>query len=159
MKTTALIPAMRSLSNGRGEWDVLRSTLDSLESTFFSDPFFDDFFALRSGRSARFPKIDVWETETAYEIEANVAGLNKDEVTVELGDNCVVLSGEKKERKNENGKYLVSELSYKKFYRQIPIPGMINQDAVEAKHDNGILRIVLPKIMEAKPSSKKIEIK
>lgn len=160
MKTTAIIPTMQSLSNGRGEWDVLRSAFDTLENTFFSDPFFDDFFALHNGRASKFPKLDVWETETGYEIEANVAGLNKDEVNVEINDTYITLSGEKKDnRKHENGKYLVSELSYKKFHRRIPIPGMINQEAVEAKYDNGILRITLPKVIEVKPNSKKIDIK
>lgn len=160
MKTTALIPTVHSLSNGRRDWDVLKSAFDTLENTLFSDPFFDDFFSLHTGRASKFPKIDMWETETAYEIEANVAGLNKDEVSIEVNDNYLTLSGEKKDsRKSENGKYLVSELSYKKFHRQIPIVGMINQDGVDAKYDNGILRITLPKVIEVKPSSKKIEIK
>jgi len=160
MKTTALslFPTMRL--GGREEQDVFRRMLDTLDSTFFNDPLFGDFFALQSAKSSRFPKLDVWETEAAYEIEANVAGLNKDEVNVTVNDNYVTLSGEKKEsRKNENGKYLVSELSYKKFHRQIPILGMVNQDGVVAKYDNGILRITLPKVVEVKPVSKKVEIK
>jgi len=160
MKTTAIVPTVHSLSNGRKEWDVLRSAFGTLENTLFSDPFFDDFFALHTGRAAKFPKIDMWETETSYEIEANVAGLNKDEVNIEISDNYLTLSGEKKNSyKTENGKYLVSELSYKKFHRQIPIVGMVNQESVEAKYDNGILRITLPKVVEVKPASKKIEIK
>lgn len=49
MRTTALeiFPTMRSLSNGRDEWGVLRHTLDTPESTFFQDPLFDDFFHAR----------------------------------------------------------------------------------------------------------------
>lgn len=161
MKTTALsiFPSMH-LTGDRQEQDVFRRMLDTLDSTLFNDPFIGDFFALQGPKYSKFPKIDMWETETAYEIEANVAGLNKDEVHVEVNDNYITLSGEKKDaKKSENGKYLVSELSYKKFHRQIPIVGMINQEGVEAKYDNGILRITLPKVIEVKPSGKKILIK
>jgi HSP20 family protein len=159
MKTTlSLFPTMRL--GDREEQDVFHQMLNTLDSTFFNDPLFGDFFAFQGPKSTKFPKIDVWETQTAYEVEANVAGLNKYEVNVEVNDNYLTLSGEKKENhKSENGKYLVSELSYKRFHRQIPILGVVNKDGVEAKYDNGILRITLPKLVEVKPESKKIEIK
>lgn len=159
MKTTlSLFPSVRL--GDREEQDVFRRMLDTLENTFFNDPLFEDFFALQGPKASKFPKLDVWETEKSYEIEANVAGLSKDEVTLEVGDNYVTLSGEKKQNhKNENGKYLVSELSYKKFQRRIPILGAVDRNSVEAKYDNGILRITLPKETEVKPTTKKIEIK
>lgn len=102
-------------------------------------------------------KIDLYETQNTYELEAYVAGFGKDEIHIELKDKSLFIYGEAKNQKKIDGKYLVNELSYNKFSRQILIPQIINANDIEAKYDNGILRISLPKLIDVK-KDKKIQI-
>lgn len=144
--------------NGRGKWNVVKNAFNAFDEAF-NEPFFYDLLNLQDIKTIKFPKIDVLETDTHYQVEANVAGLTKDELAVELSDNCLVISGAKTLEHEQKGKYIVNELSYKHFRRVIQLPSPINESQIEASYDNGILRLMIPKILESQKKTTKIEIK
>ena len=103
--------------------------------------------------------IDVQADDEAYLIMAAVPGLSAEEVTVEVLEDLVTMSGEiTLEENEENGdsQKLLSELHHS-FYRQIRLPEAVNADEVEAKVEKGMLTVRIPKAEETRP--KKIEVK
>lgn len=106
------------------------------------------------------PRVDMRETDTAVEIQAELPGVTEQDIEVQLADGILTLKGEKKQEREEKEKgYYLMERSYGSFLRQIPIPVEVEEDKVEAKFDKGVLSIILPKKPEAQTKTKKIEIK
>lgn len=108
------------------------------------------------------PSIDVRETENTYEIEADLPGVDEDDINVELADNVLTLRGEKRyERDDEDrkGGYHVMERSYGSFARSIPLPFDVDPDAVEAVFKNGVLKLSIPKPPEIAAKTRKIAVK
>ncbi|MGZ6218755.1 MAG: Hsp20/alpha crystallin family protein [Syntrophales bacterium] len=101
--------------------------------------------------------MDVCETPEAFEIEAALPGVSKDDVDITLNDNILTIRAETKGEKDEKGKtYHTRELRVGSFVRSIVLPSSINADAIEANFDNGILKLRLPRAEESKP--KRIQI-
>jgi len=100
--------------------------------------------------------IDVQADDEAYVITAAVPGLSAEDVTVEVLEDLVTLSGEVALEENGDSQTLLSELR-QSFYRQIRLPEAVNADEVEAKVDKGLLTVRVPKADDARP--KKIEVK
>lgn len=103
------------------------------------------------------PRINVLDLEDRYEISAELPGMKREEVNIELNNNILTLSGEKKvehEMKGQN--YKMFERSYGKFTRSFRLSPEVEADKIEAKFDNGILTLSLPK--SEKTVAKKIEI-
>ncbi len=93
-------------------------------------------------------KCEISETPTAYNLKFEVPGLKKEDIRIDLHDNRLVVSGEKKsERKDEKIHY--SEFSYGSFVRSYTFPTKVNPEKVDAKYDGGILRIEVAKTTEA----------
>jgi len=104
------------------------------------------------------PAIDIRETEDAYIVEADVPGMKKDEVHIEVTDNVLTIKGERKSESEEKRKdFHRVERQYGTFRRSVTVPGGFEHDNVEAKFDDGVLRITLPKPPERKP--RRIEVK
>lgn len=117
------------------------------------DGFFNEF-PLR-GRGHNFPLVNVYNAADDIEIRAYVPGLEADDLDIEVLDNNLVISGNKKADYKEHG-YLRKERTFGNFKRLIPLPNRIDRDKIKADLINGILIIKLFKSEEAKP--KKIEI-
>jgi HSP20 family protein len=109
----------------------------------------------------RSPRIDVRETDTALEVEAELPGVDEKDIDVQLTDNVLTIRGEKRfERKDEKeGEYRLIERSFGSFARSIPAPFAVDPDAVEATFRNGVLKLSLPKPPEAVSKSRKIAVK
>ena len=104
------------------------------------------------------PAIDIRETDDAYIVEADVPGMKKEDVQIEVTDDVLTIRGERKDEHEEKRKdYHRIERQYGGFRRSISVPGEIKHDAVKAKFDDGVLRITLPKREDAKP--RRIEVK
>lgn len=101
--------------------------------------------------------VDVHADAEAYEITAVVPGLSADDLKIEILDNVVTLSGELAEAENGNGKYLLRERRYGPFERRLRLPDPIEADASEAKIENGVLVLRVPKAEEAKPRLIKVK--
>jgi len=105
------------------------------------------------------PPVDIYETEDSLVFRAELPGVTKEDITVEVKDNTLTLKGDKrfeKDVKEEN--YHRVERAYGAFQRAFTLPGMVEQDKVKAKFKDGILEIVLPKAEKAKPKQVKVEI-
>lgn len=103
------------------------------------------------------PACDVEEADNHYLISLEIAGVPKDHVRVEFHDNQIVISGERQSETNkkENGRWY-SERQFGKFQRAFMLPSGIDPEQVEAKHQDGVLRIYVPKAESAKPRQIKI---
>ncbi len=112
-----------------------------------------------SGRStSRTPAIDMRDLGDKYQIEAEIPGIDKEDLEIELRDDGLVIQGESKEEVEEEGEdFLRKERGYRSFYRKLPVPEGVDQEDVRASLDQGILTVDLPKKEESK-KGKKIEI-
>jgi HSP20 family protein len=105
------------------------------------------------------PKVDVVEEKDSYKVTAEIPGMDKKDLKVEIADGILSISGEKKEEKSEKDKdrYYHYERSYGSFKREFRLSDGIDPENVEAKYANGVLELVLKKTEKAKP--KQVEVK
>ena len=128
-------------------WEPMRelSTLQSEMNRLFSG-FFDEQ-GQGNGSSRRWaPAIDVFEREDAIFLKADLPGLDEDDVRIEVNDNVLALSGERRSEAQEekNGYYRV-ERSYGAFSRSLVLPEGVDPDRIEASFDRGVLEVKVPK--------------
>ena len=103
------------------------------------------------------PAVDIQESEDGYRLQAELPGLTKDDVQITLENNVLRLSGERKFEKDvKQESYHRIERSYGSFSRSFALPHQVSSDKVEAKFDNGVLSIHVPKAEQAK--SRRISI-
>jgi HSP20 family protein len=106
------------------------------------------------------PAVDVAEKGNAYEITAELPGIDEKNVEVKLANGMLTIKGEKKEDKEEKQKdYYVSERRYGSFQRSFRIPDGVDVEKIEANFQKGVLMLILPKKPEVQKSEKKVEIK
>jgi HSP20 family protein len=98
------------------------------------------------------PPVDLDESEEAYELSVDLPGLSKDDIKLELKDGQLVVSGERKAEKEEEGKTRhVTERYYGSFSRVFLLPPNVDADRVDAKFDSGVLKISVAKSESSKP--------
>lgn len=128
------------------------------------DRFFDDILPLRwfeeneeLMESVWTPRADLRETDEEYIINMDLPGVVKKELTVNMQDNVLSISGERKqtETTKEQG-YFRKERVYGNFYRAFTLPQAVKEDKIEASFKDGVLTIHVPKVEKTKPH--KIEI-
>ncbi len=130
---------------------------------------FDDAFS-NFGLSSRFapdfqefraPRINIRETDSSFEVEAELPGVDEKDIDVELSDNLLTIRGEKRAEREEkkDGDYRVFERSFGSFARSIEIPCAVEADGVEAMFRNGVLKLSLPKPADAVSRTRKIAMK
>lgn len=131
-------------------WNPLR-TLNTLPSEL--DRFFGDFgLNYNDSDSVWRPTVDLSETEENYEVKAEIPGMDKKDIKVEVHDHVLTLSGEKKHEEKVDGKnYHRIERSYGKFERSFRLPKEVKAEEIKAKYENGVLIVDIPKVEEAKP--------
>ena len=106
-----------------------------------------------------FAPVNVKEYVNAYELEVIAPGFSKEDFKINLENDILTISAEKKtEEKKENEKQVCSEYSFKSFKRSFTIDEKIDATNIDAKYVNGILALNLPKKAEVKASPKEIKI-
>ena len=96
------------------------------------------------------PAIDIVEKEKAFEVTAELPGLDANNVDIQLSDNVLTIKGEKQEEKEEKTKdRYVSERRYGSFRRSLQVPGSVDANKIEANFRNGVLTVTMPKSPEA----------
>ena len=121
--------------------------------------FNDSLYYDRDG-SAWSPTVNISENEDGYVLTAELPGVKKEDIDIDLKDNTLTLKGEKKaEKKEEKENYIRVESSYGKFERSFSISDDIDISNVDASFKDGVLRIALKKKEEAKPKQIKVEVK
>jgi len=141
------------------------------------DRLFDDFglsFRWPSGRSLfateplfrremtwpKMPAVDVIESEKAYEITADLPGMDEKNIEIKVTDGVLTMKGEKQEEKEEKKKdYYLQERGFGSFQRSFELPESVDLDKIEASFKKGVLIVKLPKKAEAQKPAKKIEVK
>jgi HSP20 family protein len=147
-------------------FEALRKEVDRL-----FDDFGDDFWrrpfrslaGLEKGWVQKFvaaPAADVVETDKAYEITAELPGIDQKNIEVNVANGGITIKGEKKEETEEKKKeYYVSERRYGSFERYFGLPEGVDPDKIEATFKNGVLKVTLPKTDEAQKAAKTIVVK
>jgi HSP20 family protein len=135
-------------------WDPIRE-LDSLQGDM--NRLFDRFFEGRpaNGAGARrwIPPMDLVETDDHLVLRGDLPGLTEDDVDIEIKDNVLTVSGERKAEHEDKGEgYHRVERSFGSFSRSLSLPQGIDPEKVEASFQNGVLEVRIPKPAEAKPT-------
>lgn len=105
------------------------------------------------------PQVEVLQRDNELVIRAELPGINKDNVKVELRDDSIVLSGERQEeRKDEREGFLRTERFYGTFYREIPLPSDVDTSKATATFRDGVLEITMPS-SEGEGRVRQLEIK
>jgi HSP20 family protein len=108
---------------------------------------------------AKAPAVDVVEQDKAYEITAELPGMDESNIDVKFADGVLTIKGEKKEEKEERKKdQYLSERRYGSFQRTFRVPDGVDADQIAASFKNGVLSVTLPKTAQAVQSEKKIPI-
>lgn len=100
------------------------------------------------------PSLDMKETEAAYEVKVDLPGIKAEDVHVQVSDNVLTISGERKSEKTESKKsggtphYV--ERFHGTFSRSVVMPTAVKQDKIDAQYRDGVLAVILPKAEEAK---------
>ena len=129
----------------------------SVWEDFFKNDLFD--IPAMASRGATVPAVNINETDKEYELELAAPGLKKSDFKVNIDRNVLTVSTEKKEEKEEKEKnFTRKEFSYHAFSRSFTLPESINQEKIDAKYTDGVLKLVLPKKDEVIPKSKEIKI-
>jgi HSP20 family protein len=106
------------------------------------------------------PVVDIYETENEVVLKAELPGMEKKDIHLEVRDHTLTLSGERKHEKEEKEEnFRRVERSYGKFYRSFSLPSTVDAEKVKANMKEGVLEISLPKVEEAKPKAIEIESK
>lgn len=123
----------------------------------FLDRFYNDLW--NDQELERFsPAVDVIENDKNFEIQVAVPGMKKDDFNIEVEDNNLIISGERKfEKEDSDNTYHTVENQYGYFKRTFNLPDIVNVDKIDAKYQDGILKLTLPKD-EKKTQKSKIKV-
>ncbi len=123
--------------------------------------FFEDFPSLNWDIGfSTFPKMDVWEDDKHLYFEAEIPGMSKKDIKMSLEDNILTIKGQRKEEKeSENKNYIRQERTYGSFQRSFTLPGEVNADKIEARFEDGVLKVSIEKTNVKPTNQKLIEIK
>ena len=155
-------------SRGWQALENLRQDVDRLFDDFpsvawrsaFRRPLFDvEPFWHREWSWGTAPAVDIVEKDNAYEISAELPGMDEKNIEVKYSGGLLTIKGEKEEAKQEKKKdYHLSERRYGSFQRSFSLPDGVNADKIEASFKKGILTVTLPKSLEAQKKEKKIAV-
>lgn len=97
------------------------------------------------------PDVDIFESETEITLLADMPGVTSDNITIDLNEGVLTLTGDVKPWENADETDVMVEFEIGKYYRQFTLSEIIDQEKIEAKLENGVLRLTLPKAEKAKP--------
>ena len=111
------------------------------------DRFFNETLSRSGGAAYSFvPRVDVIETEKAFELNIAVPGMKKEDFKLDLKDNYLTVSGERKYTKEQNDKnFHAIETQYGTFSRSFALPENVDANRISAKYTDGILEVTIPK--------------
>jgi HSP20 family protein len=105
------------------------------------------------------PIVDVLETESAFQIRAELPGIDKNGIKLSVEDGVLTISGHREQEKEEKGlRYHRRERLYGSFARSFTLPDSVDEQKVTAEFRNGVLTVRLPKSERAKPKSIEISV-
>lgn len=139
-----------------------RSSLPSLFNEGWLTDFFDNdrfFDSDLMKRVQAVPAVNVIEKDKEFEIELAAPGLTKKDFNITVESGILTIACEKEfEKEDKEKNFTRKEYSYTNFTRSFTLPENVKMDKVDAKYENGILKMVLPKEVEVKVKPKAIEV-
>ena len=102
------------------------------------------------------PEVDIFETDYEITLLADMPGVAADDVTIDLRDGVLTLSGDVKPWENSEESDVLVEFEIGKYYRQFTLSDVIDQNKIEAKIEDGVIRLTLPKAEKAVPRRIKV---
>jgi len=112
--------------------------------------------ALREG--LRMPAVDVSEDDKEVKVTAEIPGVSKEDIKINITENHIEISAETKaETKEERKGYVYRERRYGSFYRSLALPSPVDANKTKASYKNGILEVVMPKSEKVKKTQIKVE--
>lgn len=137
------------------KWNPAR-TFFNVPSRF--DTFFNDFFYPTRSDAAEErlwgwnPVVDVYENDDAIVVKAELPGMSKDQITVDVEGRILTLKGERKsENETNEDNYYRRERSYGRFERSFSLPAEVDPEAIKAEYKDGVLKVEVPKPEARKP--------
>ena len=118
------------------------------------------FFGRNESKIAAF-STDIRDNGSEFVLEADLPGIKKDDIKLDLSDNILTISAERHsefEEKDKKGNYVRCERSYGSYQRSFDTTG-IDTDKIDAEFKDGVLRLTMPKIIEQKPEPRRLEIR
>lgn len=104
--------------------------------------------------------VEITEKEKEYDIRAELPGVKKEDLDIDIDKNYITIKAKKEEEKNEDtNAYKKSEFRYGEFSRSVYLPQDVDVDKTEAKMEHGVLKITAPKIYAEKETVKKLTVK
>ena len=140
------------------KWNATRPSIFSEFDNLF-DSFVSDFPTLYERSSSWTPNFEDLNTDNSYRIRADLPGLVKNDVNIEVVNNLLKISGERVNDNVESNDYNYSELSYGKFSRTFNLPEDVRESEIKASMKAGVLALEIPRVKPIKPEVKKIKIK
>jgi HSP20 family protein len=154
-----MLHGWRPFENLRREIDRL---FEDFDGGFWRSPLSRSFFDVAPGNGGwdAMPAVDVAETDKAYDIKAELPGMDEKNIEVKFANGLLTIKGEKQADKEEKNKdYYRRERSFGAFERTFQVPDEVDADNIAASFKNGVLTITLPKRADAQKAAKKIEVK
>jgi HSP20 family protein len=143
--------------NSITRWDPFRnlSTLQEQVNRLFDTSFKTN--ADNSTLTSWAPAVDIYETENELVIKADLPDVAEKDIDVCVENNMLTIRGERKfEESVKEDNYLRVERAYGSFSRSFSLPNTVNTEAIQARYNNGVLKVELPKRAESKPKQVKI---
>ena len=132
----------------------LRTEMDRLFERFL-EPAWNELSTLGDWQ----PKVDITETKDTVVVKAELPGMKKEDLDLNISENLLTIKGEKKKEEEVKEKgYYYSERSYGSFTRTVELPKEVQTDKVRASFKDGVLEIRVPKTEEAKRKEVKIKV-
>lgn len=126
--------------------EIMRQAFPSFDKAFFE--------------KGSYPKVDILDTEKSVVVEAAVPGMSKEDISVDVHNDILTISGEKRSESEKGENYVYRELKRSSFRRSWTLPDNLNQEEIYARFENGMLYLEIMKHnFEPKTEPKKIEIK
>ena len=139
------------------KWNPTRSLMTDFDR-IFNSMFTHDSPRLSLAQSSM-PAVDVTETETEFLLSADMPGLDKKDVSIDIHDGVITIKGESAiNNKKSTDDYRIRERQLGSFNRSFRLPDNVNEVKVAAKFKNGVLMITLPKAKEVLPEGRRIKI-
>ena len=137
--------------------NFIKSVNDEISSIL--NKHFDDLYPNYEGDKLSMP-VELTEKKDEYDIRAELPGVKKEDLDIDLNDNYLTIRAKKEYEKEESEKsYRKSEFKYGEFSRSIYIPQEVDLEKIDAKLEHGILKIKIPKLEKSKETVKKIVVK
>jgi len=149
--------ARRGLASPFGLLHDMSSEMSRLFNTF---PFARDFGGWEGDGGMLVPQVDVLRRGDDLVVRADLPGLSKDDISVDVTDNALTIRGERRdERKEEREGYYLHERSEGSFYRSIPLPDGTDLDSADARFENGVLEVRMRAPQDETKKGRRIEIR